>query len=363
MSRKLTAVALAVAAVCPAAANAFDLNPEVFSFSGFGTIGAVHSSEDQADYTAGAFQPNGAGYSHEWSYDVDTLLGLQMTARLSSKLQAVVQVVGQQRYDNSYTPEFEWANLKYSFTPDFSVRAGRIAMPTYLASDTRNVHYAMPVVRPAPEVYRLLPITNSDGVDVSYRFNVGGVSNTVQAIYGTNTTAINDDFSVRAEGVWAVVNNTEWNDLLVHLAYQGQQMNYETLLFSLPNRSFKIKEIGVSYDPGKWFVSAEGARTQIWSGSQEAFAINGGARISSVTGYIGYAQMEYVTPSLFGPAAEQKTATVGARWDFMSNFAFKAQYDHVDIAEGSTGTLTNIQPGFQPGGSTNVISFAVDFVF
>src|SRR5688572_17910285 len=100
MSRKLTAVALAVAAVCPAAANAFDLNPEVFSFSGFGTIGAVHSSEDRADYTAGAFQPNGAGYSHEWSYDVDTLLGLQMTARLSSKLQAVVQVVGQQRYDN-----------------------------------------------------------------------------------------------------------------------------------------------------------------------------------------------------------------------------------------------------------------------
>jgi hypothetical protein len=91
--------------------------------------------------------------------------------------------------------------------------------------------------------------------------------------------------------------------------------------------------------------------------------VNGGIRVSSVTAYAGYAQLKPTSLGVFGPAAEQATASVGARWDFMRNFAFKAQYEHVDIANGSTGTLTNIQPGFQPGGGADVISFAVDFVF
>lgn len=361
MSRKLTVLALAVAAACPAGASAFDLDPEVFSFSGFGTLGAVHSSEDQADYSSGAFQPNGAGYSHDWSFDVDSLLGVQMTAKLSPQLTAVAQVVAQQRWTNEYTPELEWANIRYAITPDFTVRAGRIAMPTYLASDTRNVHYAMPTVRPAPEVYRLLPITNSDGVDASYRLQAGGITNTVQAIYGTNTTAVNETLSVRAEGVWALVDNIEWNDLTVHLTYQGQQMNY--LGIALPSSPFKIKVIGLNYDPGKWFASAEGARTSLWSGDQEAYALNGGARFGSITTYAGYAHVEPKSPSLFGPAAEQSTVSIGTRWDFMRNFALKGQLEHVDLAKGSSGTLTHIQPGFQPGGSTNVVSVAVDFVF
>jgi len=361
MFRKLTALAVAVAAACPASAFAFDLDPEVFSFSGFGTLGAVHSTEDQADYSSGAFQPNGAGYSHDWSFDVDSLLGVQMTAKLSPQLTAVAQVVAQQRWTNQYTPEFEWANIRYALTPDLTVRAGRIAMPTYLASDTRNVHYAMPMVRPATEVYRLLPITNSDGVDASYRLHAGDVTNTIQAIYGTNTTQVSDALSVRAEGVWAVVDNIEWNDLTVHLTYQGQQMNF--LGMPLPSNPFKIKVVGLNYDPGKWFASAEGARTTVSTGDQAAYALNGGVRFGSITTYGGYAHVEPKSVSLFGFNTKQSTVSLGARWDFMRNFALKGQLEHLDIGKGSSGTLTNIQPGFQPGGSTNVISVAVDFVF
>jgi len=43
-------------------------------FSGFGTLGAVHSNNDRADFTGGFFQPNGAGYTHSWSTDVDSLI-------------------------------------------------------------------------------------------------------------------------------------------------------------------------------------------------------------------------------------------------------------------------------------------------
>jgi len=59
----------------------------------------------------------------------------------------------------------------------------------------------------------------------------------------------------------------------------------------------------------------------------------------------------------------QSTLSVGARWDFAKNAAFKVQYDHVNLDAGSTGTFGNFQPGFQPGGRAGIFSVVVDFVF
>jgi hypothetical protein len=55
--------------------------------------------------------------------------------------------------------------------------------------------------------------------------------------------------------------------------------------------------------------------------------------------------------------------SIGARWDVLRNAALKLQYDHTRIGAGSSGVLANLQPGFQPGGTVNVISVSVDFVF
>jgi hypothetical protein len=59
----------------------------------------------------------------------------------------------------------------------------------------------------------------------------------------------------------------------------------------------------------------------------------------------------------------QQTMSAGVRWDFAKNFAFKAQYDHIDLDDGSMGQLANYQPGFVPGGKVNVFAVSVDFVF
>ena len=37
--------------------------------------------------------------------------------------------------------------------------------------------------------------------------------------------------------------------------------------------------------------------------------------------------------------------------------------DHMRLGPGSQGTLINAQPGFRPGGTVNLFSVAVDFVF
>jgi hypothetical protein len=51
------------------------------------------------------------------------------------------------------------------------------------------------------------------------------------------------------------------------------------------------------------------------------------------------------------------------RWDFTKNFDFKLQCDHTRLGPGSPGTLINTQPGFRPGGTLNLFSATVDFVF
>src|SRR5690349_21491266 len=75
--------------------------------SGFGTIGAVHSSEAQADYVSTVFQPSGAGHTRSTSFDPDSKLGLQVSVPFNEALSAVLQVVSQHQYDNSYRPMVE----------------------------------------------------------------------------------------------------------------------------------------------------------------------------------------------------------------------------------------------------------------
>lgn len=103
----------------------------------------VHSSENKADFTSSVFKPNGAGFSHPWSADVDSLFGAQVNADFTRQISAVVQVIAQQRYDNSYAPAVEWANVKYQFTPDISIRAGRVVLPVFRLPTIAR--WAMPI--------------------------------------------------------------------------------------------------------------------------------------------------------------------------------------------------------------------------
>ena len=135
----------------------------MFSFSGFGTLGLVHSSEKHADFTSSQLKPDGAGYSHNWSADVDSLIGGQVTARFTPKLSAVVQVIAEQNYDNSYRPHVEWANLQYQFTPEFSVRRrahGAAHIPVF-RNPQGGLHLSVgaPATGGLIDLYRLLRAT------------------------------------------------------------------------------------------------------------------------------------------------------------------------------------------------------------
>jgi hypothetical protein len=383
----------------------------VFSFSGFGTVGETHSSEDNADFPAGVFHPNGAGHSRSWSPEVDSLIGGQVAARITPELSVVVQVIAEQNFDGTYRPHVEWAYAKYQFTPDFSVRLGRMELPTFLFSDTRKVGYTLPWVRPPVEVYSLLPITASDGGSFSYRMNSGDLINTTQGSYVQSDTPEPDNRgTANARNSINFSNTTEYKSLTFRVSYQHALLTIASLdgffdtfrmfgpqgiaiadRYTSDSKPVVTEVVGASYDPGHWFLISEWAHARLNSflGENTGWYASGGYRTGQFTPYVTYAHESAVTnsdpgltlaglpPALAGFAAglnaglnallqsipAQRTVSLGARWDFARNLDLKLQFDHTRIGADSDGTLINIQPGFQPGGTVNLFTATVDFVF
>jgi hypothetical protein len=399
-----------------AGAHAQDASTPTFSLSGFGTVGEVHSSEDRADFTASSLKARGAGFSTDWSGDVDSLLAVQLTANLTPKLSATLQIVSDENYTNSYRPRVEWATIKYQITPDFSVRVGRTVLPFFMVSDSRAVGYANPWVRPPLEVYDLVPITTTDGFDASYRLTLGASTNTFQITGGQSDKSFpagsgGTPETVNIRKLRAFSDTFEHGFLTAHVSYGAARLTIEQLeplfdafrqfgpqgvaiddKYAIDGKVSNFFAIGASYDPGKWFVLGEWGHVDTHSilGASTGWYGTGGYRFGKFTPYATYGSVQAdsnrsdqglslsgLPPNLIGPAiglnaalnstlsavAVQRTISIGTRWDFTKRAAFKVQFDRVDLGAGSQGILVNAQPSFKPGGSLNVFSVSVDFVF
>lgn len=212
----------------PTANAADDVATPTFALRGFGTLGIVHSSEKNADFTSGFFEPNGAGYTRSWAPGVDTKLGVQADAQFSDKFSAVLQLVSQHQYNNTYEPRVEWANLKYQFTPDFDIRLGRTVATPFMVSDTRMVGYANLWIRPPREVYGLVPLTNKDGIDVNYRFGVREATNLVHFSYGSANPKLPDSGTVKARDYVSLANTLNYGPITLRASYSWGRVDLRT---------------------------------------------------------------------------------------------------------------------------------------
>jgi hypothetical protein len=384
-----------------------------FDLNAFGTLGVAHSSEDQADYTRNVLVPSGAGGTHGWSPKIDSVMAGQVSGHFSSRLSALVQVVFEQRADDSFDPRLEWANLKYAITPDLSVAVGRIVSPILLFTDTRRVSYSLAWIRPPQEVYELYPVTNSDGVNLLWRSRLGEATHTLELAYGNSDTKYSragQSGRARATRQMFLRSTLERGAATVSVGISPSRLTlpaFEPLFdayrqfgpageaiadrYSADHRAARFLGAGVNYDPGRWFVIAEWAQEKVRGviGSHSGWYASSGWRFGSLTPYAIWGQTRPlqhrsdpgVDPNSVPPESaavvgalnaqlnallanvpEQSSLSVGARWDFMTNLCLKVQYDHVDFARGNSGTLTRFKPGFRPGGSTNVLGLSMSFV-
>lgn len=392
-----------------------DPTPNV-SFNGFGTVGVVYASEDLADFVAHTTRPHGPGHTEKVSPDPDTRLGAQVTAAITPELTAIVQVVSEQRADGTYEPQLEWANVRYDFTPNFNVRAGRMVLPIFLVSDHRKVSYANPWVRPPVELYSLVPVFTLDGVEASYRWPLEDWNAVLTASYGRSEVGFpgaeeGEELTAESEDAVHLVGRARRAGLTLHAAYGWGVLDIDAFdpffdafrrfgaegvaiaeRFQIDDTPFQSGSVGLEYDPGPWFGMAELGWIDTHSALGERLGgyASGGWRIGRLTPYATYGRMEVLSStsaaglSLSGLPPElaqrasrlntglnrflraipiQQTLSIGGRWEMAAGVAVKLQVDFVDVLEDSPGTFINRQPGFERGGSARVVSLATTFVF
>lgn len=377
------------------------------SLNGFGTLGVVHSSESQADYVSHRMIPKGAGHTTEWSSLVDSRLGLQLTADVTPHVSSVVQVVTEQQYDGEFRPTLEWANIKFEATPDLSFRVGRMMQSAFMVSEYRKVAYAIPWVRPPDEVYRVIPVTYIDGIDMNYRFRTGDYTHTLRWTYGSADAKYVGGGKLEAREAIGLTGTMERGATSVFVGFgqyeltmreAGEFFDYFRMFapegdaiadrYDVDGSRFDIYGLGLRHDPGNWFVMGEWSRSksQTIFGDVSGWYLSGGYRFGNLTPYVTFARArvhsnttdpglsagEFFPPAAtlntllneaLGAAVKQRSVSFGARWDFAPNLALKAQFDHIEMDSGSPGMLVYPQPGFEPGGSFNLFSLALDFVF
>lgn len=383
---------------------ALDLGSDTFSISGFGTVGLVHSDYSDGDFRTDGAVPRGAGRSHDWSFSQMSKVGVQVDAKLSSKWSSSIQAVSEYTYEGDYTPVITNAFLKYEATPNVALRAGRMVQPIYMLTDFSRVGYAIPWARPPIEMYNNYP--TYDGMDAVYKFNVWGVALTAQGFAGHSTyktasapgspvTTIESDETLGANLVadigaltLRVAHNQSKGDFhnssfdQIFALYRSLGLNALADQYQPSGKVASYDTVGVSYDPGSWFMRAEMAKVS-WNSttvlpSSTSGYLTGGYRTGDFTPYAIYAWNEQDSPTSIGSAdplgainatmagadSSRHSMSVGVRWDFKQNMDFKLQLTRVekDSATSSNGLINRVSGSTVPE-SYNVIFAGIDFVF
>jgi predicted porin len=403
-------VAALTAALAPLFLHAQQQTYPDVSFSGFGTLGIARTDNDAARFVTSVLQPDGA--TTTWDLRPDSVLAGQVNARFTRDLSAVLQVVANQSAQNDFMPHVEWAFARYALTPDLSARAGIMAAPIYMLSDSRLVGISFPWVRPPTAFYQQTPITNFRGVDLVYRKAVGNAAFTLQPYFGKAPTdvptGVNQSLKADLDRAMGISAKAEWGDWTVRAAYFQTDFSYtgssipdlvaglNSVAPYLPgaaelaqqvdatDKRLSFATVGVSYDSGPIFAQAEYGKRRsktLLLAETSAWYATFGYRFGNVMPHITYSEAKVDSPLTqdvvppvepFGDLAAglntllvssntaMKTVALGARWQFHRNADLKVQWDRVKLPNGAVGNFNSNVPIASP---VNVYSVAVDFVF
>jgi hypothetical protein len=362
-----------------------------FTLKGFGTLGMTRTNDDNAQFVRDLSQPQGAGKS--WTAKIDSLLGIQANIDFSPNTEAVVQVVSRFHADGSHDPELTWAFLRNDFSPDFTLRAGRLGTEFYMLGDSRLVGYSNLALRPPPDFYGSLVFSYIDGLDVSTTLPVAngllrgklfaGLSpeetpfapgilwdQQGSLLVGGYLDFLSGAWQVRLSHAQVRFNNETPTDELLGIPYLSAVPD-----MAMRDRWARFSSLGVVYDQGplniQFMLNQIKQDSPAYADSKAGY-VQAAYRFRSVTPYLGISRSltsRDQLPSLDGITSmlvaqsylDQHTYTLGGRWDVHKNIALKAQVDWIRGTPASLFLVKNPNPGWD--GNMTVFSLALDFVF
>lgn len=342
-----------------------------FKGGGFGTLGAARTNSKTTQFRNEPTQWSGA--DNHIDLGLDSRLGVQGTVSYKSDFSITAQVLGIRREDEDFKLDFEWLYAQYTGVPGLNLKAGRVALPAFLVSDSRRVGYAVPWMRVPPLAYSMLSLSTVDGVQAGYSHSLGPVVASVQYTHGRGESNLGLYGPIQGlPGVYAStlarvsqdnvnsLNGTlEWGDWSARIGQVTSEDSGTVDVFgtTAPLTAFKDKftGVGLQYDNGKAVVTTEylKRKTKPLTADSTAWYVGGGYRFGEV--------MPYVLVSRFTlkDTKATKGTAIGVRYDFVKNVAFKAEFARYD--QSGYVFLDSAPPAADA--KVNVVSVALDFVF
>jgi hypothetical protein len=409
MPKNLRPLTLSVMVLCAANAQAQSaLQEPSLSFSGFGTVGAVRTNTDDGIYLTDIRQKRGA--TTKASFDVDSKLGLQLTAAFGPSFSITGQMQVKPDAEGRWVPSAQWLFGKVRLgSSGFTARVGRIGAPFFMVSDYRDVGYANLWVRPPVDVYSQVPFNNIDGADLLYQGTMGETIINAQLMTGTskselagtgdwslkrfvglNVSAEYGPVTLRAGHIRSRISAVDegLSGLYQALNAVGSQPGLGAVaqlasdLTPIASKVVTFDGVGASLDWKDLLVIAELTRRRVdnFVAETTGWYTTFGYRVGKWTPYVTFSRLRQDSPTstdAFPPipqlaglsaavntqiaSVSQKSTSIGFRWDAAKNIAVKGQFERIDVtAQG------NNYRGQQPGLSSKPVNAAtvlVDFVF
>ncbi|MBE0469150.1 MAG: hypothetical protein IBX55_06515 [Methyloprofundus sp.] len=384
-----------------------------WSIKGFGSFGGAGLDTKRIGFLRNRTQTQAVDNS--WGVTTDSRLGVQFDGDMTDSLHATVQWIARDHAGDFFEQNLEWAFVRWQPRDDVNIRIGRLGLDTFLLSDYREVGYAYPWMRPPHEFYANIPVSHFDGIDFAQKFAIDNDFLTLKFQAGYSTSQMQTGlglFTIKAPtaGVNLVYEVADWrvragysylhflsdvpaqdlintvNDPALASVYSGAAGLSSAL--SLKDTDLHFMAVGAAYDDGTWLAQAEAS----YMATDNAYVVDAasaylsvGRRISEFTVYGLYGlsfsfndRVDIPAPSLPAPpllglqkgldralnynSIAQQSFSLGVRWDFYANIAFKAQWTHFWFCERGAALWAQDEPGNIPD-QVNLWSLGVDFVF
>jgi hypothetical protein len=369
--------------------------------SGFATLGLTHSGGDTLSFRNSLLNNGREGLS----FAPDSVLGLQANLRFSDNLDAVGQIIVQDRYDTNVNNFVELAFLRYQINRNWSAKIGRFSTNSYLFTDYRYVGHLLTWARPPVEMYSTAgSLGNMDGLQASYLHEVdfgaikfslsygesvlhnGGDSGDVSVDY-EDFTVFNVEFQATEWRIHAAFLSAKLDNFVFpgddefaiavslvptifkpyaeqiqsSIVPDGRRVTYASIggQYTLHDADF-IAELS-DYD-GDWGL-ASSARSgyatatyhignimpyvtlAFYNRGEQPEVIDFAAAQAALPSPL-YQQLLFITAetneTVRGASIQQRSISLGMKWDFSDTWSFKAQFDHYRIDEFGSGLFTEL---------------------
>lgn len=329
---------------------------DYLNFSGFGTLGLTRTNTDSADFIRDA---EASGATKDVNANVDSNFGLQLTGTATPWLSATVQMLSAERSQSYMTTELEWAFVKVKPLDGLTLRGGRMALPVFAVSDSRNVGYANNWLRPPGEVYGLAMIPRLDGADASYSAEVGSSTFTATAMAGKGNLPRRGATDLLTDNLRGLNLQWETDGVMVRLG-QVRTRVHTSVAGSVDE--YKFTGAGVLIDRSNIVAQAEYVTRRSGSNASlidaNGWYAMGGYRLGAWLPYASYSATRPNVTSKVHAAGPQDTTAIGARWDVLKAMDVKFQLERIDTkgTRGISFTSAVAKP-------VTAASVTVDFVF